>query len=528
MRETRRGRVCPGQLLGTGAQPADFKRLMLVLLGVGCILIYLCIEWMRRVRRYPPGPFPLPLIGNLHHIIIGNIKYGGIVELMKKWQKTAKEEMIVNGAAYADRYTPYALDVKRVRLVEGRGTVFSSGDFWADHRRFTLRTLRDFALKNSIMEERIMDEFSTSYFAKLEETMVDGETKINAGEFFDVLIGSVINRIIFSEVTKSHNLKDEDYMAPSRIQTSNIMWSQILLLLTPPLSPRAIRFEDIFKRYFQESTAEFFEVKHLVDKEIMGLTAFGMSLEKWTLNLPILKYKWRKLIEPQEKLVEFLQKRLDQRKEDIASGRHSLHGDGDDFVDAFSDKDGKRSKRRSTSYASIQVEKTSYCTMFLTCGLLVTKQRRITVMWGFMHLIKNPTIIEKIRAELNVVTNGNRSVSLSDKEHTPYLNWTVLETQRLASIVSLNLWRKTKEGRKVGGYFVPEGTAIAAELSLIMSEEKYFKDPLKFDPGRYEEGGKELEQRVIPFGIGKRSCIGETLAKAEIYLVDSGQHDLSL
>ncbi|KAK6022259.1 hypothetical protein OSTOST_12051, partial [Ostertagia ostertagi] len=97
-------------------------------------------------------------------------------------------------------------------------------------------------------------------------------------------------------------------------------------------------------------------------------------------------------------------------------------------------------------------------------------------------------VIEKIRAELHVITNGNRSVSLSDKDHTPYLNWTVLEIQRMASILNLNLWRRTNEGRK-------------------------------FDPERYKEGGKALEQRIIPFGIGKRSCIGETLAKAEIYLI---------
>ncbi|VDL68748.1 unnamed protein product [Nippostrongylus brasiliensis] len=69
--------------------------------------------------------------------------------------ETAKSEMIGNGSAYVDRYTPYVLDVKR----EGRGTVFSSGDFWAEHRRFSMRTLRKFAMRDTVMEERIMDEF---------------------------------------------------------------------------------------------------------------------------------------------------------------------------------------------------------------------------------------------------------------------------------------------------------------------------------------------------------------------------------
>ncbi|PIO69817.1 hypothetical protein TELCIR_08353, partial [Teladorsagia circumcincta] len=183
--------------------------------------------------------------------------------------ETAKEEMIVNGAAYADRYTPYVLDVKR----EGRGTVFSNGDFWADHRRFTLRTLRDFALKNSIMEERIMDE---------------------------------------------------------------------------------------------------------------------------------VRYK----------------------KEDIATGKHSLDGDGDDFVDAFlikMEKDRREGRHPTQAYKEDEL---LYDVFDLWIGGHETTA--ITVMWGFMHLIKDPSIMEKIRAELNVITNGNRPVSLSDKEHTPYLNWTVL------------------------------------------------------------------------------------------------------
>ncbi|ETN70395.1 hypothetical protein NECAME_14802 [Necator americanus] len=107
---------------------------------------------------------------------------------------TARQEMIIKGGGYTSRYTPYMLDVKR----EGRGTIFSSGEFWEDHRRFNLRTLRDFGLGSNVMEERIMDELNLNT-AKLDEMMVEGKTTINAGAFFDVLIGSVINRLIFSE-----------------------------------------------------------------------------------------------------------------------------------------------------------------------------------------------------------------------------------------------------------------------------------------------------------------------------------------
>ncbi|EYC18046.1 hypothetical protein Y032_0028g1653 [Ancylostoma ceylanicum] len=128
-------------------------------------------------------------------------------------------------------------------------------------------------------------------------------------------------------------------------------------------------------------------------------------------------------------------------------------------------------------------------------------------------------VVTKIRNELNAVTNGNRNIALTDKNYTPYMNWAILEIQRLASILNLNLWRKTEKDCIVGGCNVPRGTAITAELSLIMSDEKYFENPEKFDPDRYERGGKALEQRVIPFGLGKRACIGESLAKAEIYLV---------
>ncbi|KAL6737574.1 hypothetical protein Aduo_011205 [Ancylostoma duodenale] len=77
--------------------------------------------------------------------------------------------------------------------------------------------------------------------------------------------------------------------------------------------------------------------------------------------------------------------------------------------------------------------------------------------------------------------------------------------------------RKRKDS-EVGGFSVPAGTTITAQLSLLLSDQEHFKNPNNFDPSRYFKIDG-LDRHVVPFGIGKRSCLGESLARAELYLI---------
>ncbi|RCN24526.1 hypothetical protein ANCCAN_29776 [Ancylostoma caninum] len=51
-----------------------------------------------------------------------------------------------------------------------------------------------------------------------------------------------------------------------------------------------------------------------------------------------------------------------------------------------------------------------------------------------------------------------------------------------------------------------------------MTDEQYFIDKYKFNPDRFLTGDR-IEQMVVPFGLGKRACPGESLAQAELYLI---------
>jgi cytochrome P450 len=85
------------------------------------------------------------------------------------------------------------------------------------------------------------------------------------------------------------------------------------------------------------------------------------------------------------------------------------------------------------------------------------------------------------------------------------------------------LFHATTEDTYVRGYFIPKGTQIMPTIGMVMMNETTFPQPQKIIPERHLNNGKFVPHpQVISFGIGKRRCLGETLARTEIFLFFTG------
>ena len=71
------------------------------------------------------------------------------------------------------------------------------------------------------------------------------------------------------------------------------------------------------------------------------------------------------------------------------------------------------------------------------------------------------------------------------------------------------------------GHFIPRGTYILANFWAVHHDANVWDNPFSFNPDRYlnDDSNKLIKSdALIPFSIGKRSCIGETLARVEVFL----------
>ncbi|KAM3195503.1 hypothetical protein ACQJBY_071560 [Aegilops geniculata] len=145
----------------------------------------------------------------------------------------------------------------------------------------------------------------------------------------------------------------------------------------------------------------------------------------------------------------------------------------------------------------------------------------LTVEWAMAELLRNPGVMAKLRAEIDD-TLGKETIGETDAAGLPYLQAVVKEAMRLHPVAPILLpHRAVEEGVEVGGYAVPEGSTVIFNAWAIMRDPAVWERPDEFVPERFlgmadavqavDFRGKAFE--FIPFGSGRRLCPGVPMAE---------------
>jgi len=143
-----------------------------------------------------------------------------------------------------------------------------------------------------------------------------------------------------------------------------------------------------------------------------------------------------------------------------------------------------------------------------------------TMSWFFLLAGMYPEVQSKLHENI-LSTIGNNMPSLSDRGSMPYVEATMLECLRFGSVVPLALPHTVHMDIRFRGYIIPNGATVLPNLASINMDPNRFKEPKVFKPERFlSADGKSVvgADSIIPFSLGQRACLGETIARIELFM----------
>ena len=136
------------------------------------------------------------------------------------------------------------------------------------------------------------------------------------------------------------------------------------------------------------------------------------------------------------------------------------------------------------------------------------------------HILANPEILAKLKAELHANLSYDSLPSLDKLESLPYLSAVVSEGYRVSYGVTHRLQRVSPDTSLIYGKFtIPPGTPVGMTSIFMHEDPTRFPDPKAFKPERWLDPAtrNQLGRYLVNFSRGSRGCLGQHLAQAEIY-----------
>ncbi|XP_030646570.1 cytochrome P450 2K1 [Chanos chanos] len=420
--------------------------------------------------KQPPGPKPLPVLGNLLQLDLKrpdeslhelSKKYGSVFTVylgprkvvVLAGYKTVKEALVQHAEEFGNRDIPPAV----AEFNKGHGIIFSNGDVWREMRRFALSTLRDFGMGKRGSEDKIIEEiqYLKEVFKAFKGKPFDTTQPVNYA------VSNIISSIVYGN---RFDYNDPQFKAMVNRANENVRIngsvSVQLFNMFPWIGPFIMNWWKIWRN----AKANRKQITELIN----GL--------KNTLN-------------------------LEERR---------------CFVDCFLIR--QQSEEESGKKDSFFHEENLF---FSVIHLFVagTDTTSTTIRWGLKLMAKYPHIQDRVQEEIDRVI-GSRQPVAEDRKNLPYTDAVIHEVQRLANIVPMSLPHTTSCDVHFKGFFIEKGALVFPLLTSVLRDENEWETPYTFNPAHFldQQGRFCKKDAFMPFSAGRRICLGESLARMELFL----------
>ena len=442
------------------------------------LLAGLLVKWITDRRKYklPPGPTPLPIVGNMLQIRT-EMMHDQLLEWSKKFGPVISVYfgptliVVVNdiesimdvsqGADFAGRYlTPSLDDVSD----GGKNIIYGPyGHLWKLEKRIAKKALRNLLLGKAL-EERIHKAINLVC-----QELKNVESPINPTRYIDLMMGNILIGACFGG---AHTLTD-------------------------PEVDRLLDLED-----------EAIRLGVFVGSGILEDLIPGLQYVVETSNM-----KWLKNTCKEIKAM-FLPK---LREHENSFDPNNMRDLTDFLLMARKEAENSMEDDDENKLTDIHLYQTLKDVFF--AGIDTTRH---TLGFAILHMVAYPDIQAKVQEELDRVVDPLDLPRLSHRPDLCYTEAVIRESMRLSTVVPLGIPHTTRCDTKLNGYDVPGNTLIFINHWALHYDPNVWKDPHNFIPERFlDTDGKlaPIPEHWFPFGTGKRVCLGESVAKPELLLL---------
>ncbi|KAJ4826527.1 hypothetical protein Tsubulata_008708 [Turnera subulata] len=458
--------------------------LILFLFSIFLIIKLVLSKW----QKLPPGPFALPIIGHLHLLKkpmykslqalsvqydpVMFLKLGSRPVLVVSSPSAMEECFTKNDIIFANRPPSMAAEYHSYNHTVVAWAPY--GDVWRFHRKvgvIEILSAKCLGQSSSIRMEEICRLVRRLFKVSTSIGDDDGPKRVGLRFLFSLLINNIMMRLTVGKLCVGEEHENTE--------VEKQLFRKFLQVFAPNIRMNACDFVPILR--------------------MIGYK----GIEKRTENAFRL-------------MDQYMQSLVDEIRSRRSRSEHSHSEIDHKSVLQAPEESGKRSvvetllhKQESGHEDYTDEDIKSIIMMMMLAGAGTST---FVLEWAMSLLLNHPDAMRKVRAEIDEQVGHERLVNESDLPKLPYLKCVINETLRLYPILPVLLPHFSSQSCTVGGFEIPAGTILMANIWAMHRDPKVWEEPGEFKPERFEAASQEpRSSKFAPFGMGRRACPGATM-----------------